>query len=117
MGLYAVEDSTRNSWAETIGNLLMENMSVWVVLVFNGVYFTCLEDGAFQSKESCCNYVEDTFIRRYFTDIGKDFEDLKYTFTEGHNYNGTVLTWTDQNSGYYITACELYIIEEETNES
>ena len=115
MGLYAVEDSTRKSWAETIRNLLMENMSVWIILVFNGVYFYCLEEGAFESRDECSNHVEDHIIPRYFTDMGKKYDDYKWDFKDSNSHGG-VLTWRDQYSSYYITACELDVVREKAED-
>jgi hypothetical protein len=101
---------------ETIEDLHMETKSVWIILVFNGIYFSCLEEGAFESKNECSNHVEDYIIPRHFTDMGKEFDDYKWDFAEGNSHGG-VLTWRDQYSASYITACELEVVVEKKDES
>jgi hypothetical protein len=94
----------------------METKSVWIILVFNGIYFSCLEEGAFESKNDCSKHIEEHIISRHFVSCNSKFDDYKYDFSENHSH-GAVLTWKDRHSGYYITACELDIIVEKKDES
>ncbi len=84
----------------------MKNESVWVIMVFNGIYFYTLEEGAYTSKKICSNHIVKNIIPRRFIEQAKDIYSYDY---EEHDSHGASLEWRDHFSSKYIVACELDI--------